>query len=156
MDPNSDGSVILAITDLRDLLLIRQPERRGPRWKMPGETIEIGEPVLSAVVRGALEETQLMIPFDRATGIVGDEHIKVTKLTERPRTNKDGLTHFQYFYGIVISTEALKSLGGKCWREMDEEAELIETKIFPLSAIDNMTDFLDSQKNLIRSMRQPA
>lgn len=142
-----DGAIIYAIVCGNEILLIRQPNKLYPKWKMPGETMKLGESLAIAVKRGAWEEARLKIPLPRNVGekvalqngemIVGELGRKVFR------------NYTQYFYVIVLTYPSkLRSLGGKTF--IEDKVETIRTKVFNIREVEALPDFLEPQRPFLK------
>ena len=149
------GAVLAALIAGNDILLIRQPDRQNPRWKLPGGEIEPGEDVVQAFAREITDETKFKIRIARDRQnrwIVDDDSITIAHKSVRMRQNRsrDG-QHQQHFFVVVAKNPMdLLSRGNELIRE--DDGETIETKIFPLDSIQSMPDFLDCQRPLIEEV----
>lgn len=156
------GAVIAALIAGDDILLIRQPDRHKPRWKLPGGEIEAGEDVIQAFAREITDETKFKIRIARDRlnkWIVDDDSIVIAHKSMRMWPNRDKVgEHPQHFFVVEAKNPMdLLSRGNELIRE--DDGETIETRIFKLDAIRTMPDFLDCQWPLIEqvlALRQVA
>lgn len=148
----TQGAVIAAIIAGNRMLLIKQPDRKDPCWKLPGGEILPGEQVEVALVRETADETGFKIPLDRVEQkwVLGDENTKVELAGTFQRRSRGGKgeMHEQYFYIVRLADEKdILFLDGQ--RRREDDGETIDVRLFTLEEAKALPDFLRYQKDLL-------
>lgn len=145
------GSVVLAIISGNEILLIRQPNKLYPNWKMQGETMKPDESLAHAVKRAAMEEAGLEIPLPKEAG--GKVVLQNSKMTVGEINCMHYRKYTQYFYAIILKYPSkLHSLGGKTF--LENKKETIRTKVFNIRQVAELPDFLPQQRPLLDILLQ--
>lgn len=142
--PPSDGHVLIAgICNDTDIALVREIYRDEPAWKLPGGQIELGEKPEAAARREFLEET----------GIPLLDSIRLHLLLQRKKTNyRTGDEYEQYLYAAGVPTKVMRPIMGQVILRPGEKGEEFEVTTFKLASIDQMPDFFEPHREVIRAV----
>lgn len=153
------AAVIAAIVFLKPLpdtppgiLLIRQPDRRPPKWKMPGGEVKEGQAVEVALVEEIGDETGFDIPIHREgiirkKWVLGNDKVEVHYMGSTKVQGRGGVPHDKHFY-IVIAHDPKDVIYLDEKQRMEDDEEVIETKVIPLDQFRTLPDYLEMQNPL--------
>jgi len=135
----SGGHVLIAGICEDDIVLVREPYRPGPKWKLPGGTRDIDETPEEAARREFEEETGVSL-----------EGIPLHLLMERPKTNRHtGVEFQQYLFAAALPPPLMQPLKEAIVQRSGDNGEDLEATAFNLSTIDSMHDFFEPHLDVI-------
>lgn len=148
--------VIAAILGETKILLIKETTKPTPHyWKLISETVEEGESILSALVRGVGEEGGFNLEVRTSGGQVveiTDQRLKAARQLVPSHLVPKPQPHKRHFWGLLTTDAVICSLSGKhLTGDVNEE---IDTLAFDLSELETMVDLLPKHRELIKQVTQ--
>lgn len=137
-------------------LLIRQPNKNRPMWKIAAGDLNEGEDLFAALLRETLEETGYAIRAPQ----IGNEVVTPGKETlvyfgKKEVPGRTGGTHEKhYFAAYVDDPRDVIELDAQLLKE--DEVETIETKVFTFEQMEQLSDFLPGQRSFLKQVLEHA
>lgn len=151
------AAVLVAVMGETLILLIRETTKPLPHfWKLPGETVEKGEPIINAVLGAVREEAcfaDLCTGIDPSTKTLkaNDPRVHAVKELAPPEWVESRRPHWRHLWGVLTTDEVIKSLSGRHFSHPTEKEE-IDTGAFPLANFEYIPNIMRTHVQVIRSI----